>query len=84
MSSPSRTIDRVVFVFSANSGVSSAAIDSAKKVLQLRGCALCSITHGRQVLIGPDVLARCKGSVADLKGRLQTYAAMHDLEFPAA
>ena len=127
-----RTIDRLVFVYAADSGLLSAAIDSARKVLRLRGCALCSITHGltgekrewaecrdeigvpvdyvhldeltadlrrtlagavpavvaetageRVVLVGPEVLERCKGSVADLKGRLQTHAAMNDLAFPA-
>ena len=45
MSEP-RTIDRLIFVFAANSGLLSAAVDSAKKVLRLRGCSLCSITHG--------------------------------------
>lgn len=41
-----RAIDRLLFVFSADSGVLSAAIDSARKLLHLKGCALCSITHG--------------------------------------
>lgn len=41
-----RTIDRLVFVFDADSGALSAFFDSAKKALRLGGCALCSITHG--------------------------------------
>ena len=34
------------------------------------------------VLLGPDVIQRCKGSVADLRGRIKTHAAMRDLEVP--
>ena len=132
-----RTIDRLLFVFAANSGLLSAAIDSARKLLARRGCALCSITHGLAgekrewaecrdeigvpvdyvhldeltpelraalgggeavadrlpavvaavaggllPLIGPEVLERCEGSVADLRRRLETHAARNDLAFP--
>ena len=41
-----RTIDRLIFVFNADSGLLSALLDSAKKVLQIKGCTLCAITHG--------------------------------------
>lgn len=41
-----RAIDKLIFVFAADSGLLSAAMDSAKKLLRLNGCALCSITHG--------------------------------------
>lgn len=34
------------------------------------------------VLLGPDVIQRCKGSVADLRGRIKTHAAMRDLVVP--
>jgi len=128
-----RQIDRLIFVFSADSGSFNAFLDSAKKVLRIKGCTLCAITHGlageksewreckeelgvqidyvhrnevseelRRVagdnlpcvvahaegdlvfLLGPDVLDRCRGSVADLKGRLQVFAAMRQLELPEA
>jgi hypothetical protein len=126
-----RQIDRLIFVFSADSGSFNAFLDSAKKVLRIKGCTLCTITHGlagekaewreckeelgvpidyvhrdevseeiRRVagdnlpcvvartdgelvfLLGPDVLDRCRGSVADLKGRLMIFAAMRQLELP--
>jgi hypothetical protein len=35
-----------VFVFDANSGALSALFDSAKKLLRIKGCTLCAITHG--------------------------------------
>ena len=128
-----RQIDRLIFVFSADSGSFNAFLDSAKKFLKIKGCTLCAITHGlsgekeewreckeelgvqidyvhrdeisedlRRVagenlpcvvaradgelvfLLGPDVLDRCRGSVADLKGRLQIFAAMKRLELPEA
>lgn len=41
-----RAIDRLIFVFDAESGAISAFFDSARKALKLGGCALCSITHG--------------------------------------
>ena len=126
-----RTIDRLIFVFSADSGALNAFLDSAKKVLRIKGCTLCAITHGLAgeksewrdckeelgvpieyvhrdeispdlqrvignnlpcvvaqtgnelvLLLGPEVLARCRGSVADLKGRLNVLAAMNRLELP--
>lgn len=128
-----RQIDRLIFVFSADSGSFNAFMDNAKKVLRIKGCTLCAITHGlagektewreckeelgvqidyvhrdeisedlRRVagdnlpcvvaqtdgdlvfLLGPDVLERCRGSVADLKGRLRIFAAMRQLELPEA
>ena len=131
--SEKRTIDRLIFVFNAGSGTFNAFVDSAKKLLMIRGCTLCSITHGlageksewrdckeeigvpvdyvhkdevtpalgRVVqdrlpcilaetggepifLLGPDVLERCQGSVADLKGRLNYFASANQLAFPTA
>jgi len=124
-----RKVDRLLFVYNADSGTLNAIIDSARKLLSINGCPLCSLTHslagersewlsckesigvpvdyvhrdelspalrgvvgdrlpsvvaraGDQdiVLLGPDVIQRCKGSVADLRGRIKTHAAMHDLE----
>lgn len=39
-------VDKLIFVYDAESGAVSAAIDSAKKLFKVGGCALCSITHG--------------------------------------
>lgn len=41
-----RAIDRLIFVYAASSGLASAFLDSAKKVLKIKGCSLCAITHG--------------------------------------
>ena len=41
----SRTIDRLLFVYNANSGTLAAIVDSAKKFFRLNGCALCALTH---------------------------------------
>lgn len=41
-----RPVDRLVFVFDADSGVWDTFVDTAKKVLRINGCALCQITHG--------------------------------------
>lgn len=128
-----QSIDRLLFVFDADSGTLSAMLDSAKKLLMINGCALCSITHGltgeksdwrhckeelgvpidyvhrdeidavlesvvggrlpcvvaetggdKVLLLTPDVLDRCRGSVPDLKGRLQHFAAIKGLEIPEA
>ena len=40
-----KRIDRLLFIFNANSGVWNAVLDSAKKILQINGCSLCSLTH---------------------------------------
>jgi hypothetical protein len=127
-----RRIDRLIFVFNAGSGSFNAFLDSARKLLQIKGCTLCTITHGLAgeksdwkackeeigvpvdyvhndeispalaavigegklpcvvaesggeliLLLGPDVLDRCKGSVADLKGRLSVFSSMKGLELP--
>lgn len=128
-----RTIDRLIFVFDADSGALSAFFDSARKALRLGGCALCSITHGltgeraewtdckeelglpveyvhrdelwaeldRTIrgrlpcvvadvegelveLMDRDVLERCRGSVADLRGRLGYFASLRGLALPGA
>ncbi len=39
-------IDQLVLVYNADAGLASALQDSAKKLFQLNGCTLCSITHG--------------------------------------
>lgn len=132
MSEPN-IIDRLVFIYNADSGRWSAIVDSARKLLAVNGCALCSITHGlsgeksdwktcrdelgvpidyvhrdevggelreivgdqlpaviavcgdrKVMLLSPDVLDRCRGSVADFRGRLSTYASMNGLAFPRA
>ena len=124
-----RTVDRLVFVFDANSGKWNALVDSAKKALGLRGCSLCAVTHGLLgekegwkeckegfgvpidyvhkdemhhdlkkvaegnlpcvisvvdgepiMLIPPDVLEQCKGSVSELKKKIQRHCAINDLE----
>lgn len=41
-----RKIDGLVLVFAATSGALGALVDTAKKLLRIRGCALCTITHG--------------------------------------
>jgi len=38
-------IDRLFFVYNADSGTLAAIVDSAKKLLSINGCALCSLTH---------------------------------------
>lgn len=131
VSEDKRTIDRLILVYKADSGAFAAFVDSARKLLMINGCSLCTITHGlageksewrqcreelgvpvdsvhrdevdeelhhligeelpcivaesgvrRTVLLGPDVLERCRGSVADLKGRLNYFASLHQLQFP--
>ncbi len=39
-------IRRLILIYNADAGKLSALVDSARKVLKLNGCALCSITHG--------------------------------------
>ena len=41
-----RRVQRLVFVYAADSGLLSALVDSAKKLLMVKGCSLCAITHG--------------------------------------
>ena len=41
-----RPIERLIFVYAADSGLASAFLDSAKKLLMIKGCSLCAITHG--------------------------------------
>lgn len=38
-------ITRLYFVYNANSGSLAAIVDSAKKLLSINGCPLCSLTH---------------------------------------
>ena len=41
-----RTIERLVFVYDAKSGSLAAFASSARKMLLVKSCALCTITHG--------------------------------------
>ena len=41
-----RKIVRLCLVYDANSGKLGAWIDSTRKILMIKGCALCTITHG--------------------------------------
>ncbi len=41
-----RPIDELVLIFNAKSGLASAIADSARKLFRIKGCTLCSITHG--------------------------------------
>lgn len=126
-----RTVDRLTFVYRADTGKVNALLDSARKLLMINGCALCSITHGlagekgdfkscreeigvpldfvhrnelmgplaevvgdrlpcvvahaqgeMELLLDPEALERCRGSVNDFKGRLGMRAAMRRLEIP--
>lgn len=127
-----RPIERLILVYAAGSGFSSSVIDSAKKLLRLKGCSLCTITHGlagersqwRECrdeigvpveafhhddlpadvaavageelpcvlaeaggelvpILGPEILDRMRGDVADFKGRLLARAAMRGLYLPS-
>lgn len=127
----SRTVDRLIFVYHASSGSVAAFVDTVKKLVMVKGCTLCAITHGvagekaewktcRESLgvpvdylhldevpeaikplvagwtpcilgatgdeyvrlLGPDELARCRGSVADLKGRLLYHRIGQQVEMP--
>lgn len=40
-----KRIERLFLIFNANSGLLSAIADSAKKLLSINGCPLCSLTH---------------------------------------
>jgi len=41
-----RKVDRLLFIYDANSGKIGAFLDSTKKLLMIGGCALCTITQG--------------------------------------
>ena len=41
-----KIIQLLILVYNADSGKWNAVVDSAKKVLQIEGCTLCTITHG--------------------------------------
>jgi hypothetical protein len=43
---PSRRLEELVLVYAADHGVTSGLLDSAKKLLHLKGCSLCILTHG--------------------------------------
>ncbi len=125
-----KRIDRLVMLYDADSGAWGAVVDSARKMLMLKGCPLCSITHGvagektawkscrdeigvpvdylhrdelrgeaarldREVglpcvlaesegqlvpLLRPEVLDRCRGSVAEFRGKLHYHASAKELD----
>lgn len=129
-----KRIERLVMIYDADSGAWGAIVDSAKKMLMLKGCPLCSITHGiageksdwkscreeigvpvdylhrdeiggraaelaREVglpcvlaevegrlvpLLRPEVLDRCRGSVAEFRGKLHYHASAKDLDLGAS
>jgi hypothetical protein len=43
--SEKQPISRLYFVYNADSGTLAAIVDSAKKLLSINGCPLCSLTH---------------------------------------
>src|SRR5688572_26250869 len=43
--SEKQQISRLYFVYNADSGTLAAIVDSAKKLLSINGCPLCSLTH---------------------------------------
>jgi hypothetical protein len=128
-------ITHLIFVFAADSGLPAALLDGARKLLRLRGCTLCSITHGPfgerarwrrlkgelgiaveyvhrdelegalaevvaegmagrlpcvvarsgeglQVLLGSEEIDACRGSVVQLRQRLQEHARRQGLGLP--
>jgi hypothetical protein len=130
MAETSKRIDRLFFVYNAESGAFNSVVDSVKKLLSVDGCALCSLTHSmvgeksewkdcresigvpveyvhrneltpamRQLVSGrlpavvaeaagelvmllePEGIARCQGSVEELMGQLRSQAAMQGLGF---
>lgn len=40
-----KSVDRLVFVYNADSGLLATIADSARKLLNINGCTLCSLTH---------------------------------------
>ena len=127
-----KKINQLLFVFDANAGKWGAFVDSTKKALMIKGCALCTITHGLMgerkdwqnckeelgvpidyihknemdddlkrvsgnklpriiaraagnffLLLGPEILERCGGSVGELKGKLLYHTSIKDLELAA-
>jgi hypothetical protein len=54
-----------------------------KEVVDDNVPAVVAEVRGRYILLmGPDVLERCRGSVADFRGRLHLHASMKGLLFP--
>jgi hypothetical protein len=39
-------IERLILIYNADAGLASAILDSTKKLLRLKACSLCTITHG--------------------------------------
>ena len=46
MTDARQPIERLILVYGADSGRLNALVDSAKKLLRVKGCSLCAITHG--------------------------------------
>jgi hypothetical protein len=56
-----RKIEKIVLIFNADAGAWNALVDSTKKLFNVNGCSLCSITHG---LFGEkDEWQSCKESI---------------------
>jgi hypothetical protein len=126
-----RPVDRLLFVYNADSGTLNAILDSARKLLSADGCPLCSLTHSlageraawtrcreslgvavdyvhrdeltpslrrlvgsslpsvvaraageETLLLGPEAIDACSGSVDELITRLRAAAAERGLEIP--
>lgn len=45
-STEAQTVRRLILIFDADAGALSALVDSTKKLLHVKGCALCATTHG--------------------------------------
>lgn len=77
---PKRKVQRLLFIYDANSGKMGAFLDSAKKLLMVGGCALCATTHG--ILGEKDEWKECKqelGVPIDYYHRDDVPAAVKDM-----
>ena len=77
-----RPIEEPVTVYNVDAGLVSATIDSATRVLNLKGCTLCTLPHG-------SARARaqwqeCKTTFGVLKGPWHHNAALTGMSLPAA
>ena len=77
-SSP-RPVRELIFIFAADQGAMAVIKDSITKVLKLKGCSLCSITHG---LLGEkEEMKNCRaelGVPVDYRHRDELAPAMRD------
>jgi hypothetical protein len=54
-----RPIERLLFIYNADSGALNTIVDSARKLLSINGCPLCSLTHS--LAARPRPVARLRG-----------------------